>query len=166
MARREDMAILDRPVDDTLGEQSDNGAYAASESGTESGGAGQSTGRRTKRNPDDLADGDMISLNVRVPNGLRKLLAGTAVEQETSVTQLVAQMLAGAYSYELPKTTRAPRTKKYANKEERIAAQKAAQQKNRQITRAILAAVEEGKLDVDIEALLADMAAKQAASGE
>jgi len=152
-------AILDRPAGEAVG-----AGVGASNNGTEGADVVEQAVRRARRDPDTLADTDMISLNVRVPNGLRKQLASTAVEQSTTVPQLVAQMLAGAYGYELPKSTRAPRTKKYANKEERIQAQKAAQQKNRQITRAILAAVEEGKIDVDIEALLAEMASKQAAA--
>jgi len=69
-------------------------------------------------------------------------------------------MVAEAYGFELPKTTRAPRIKKYASKEDRIAAQKAKQQRDRQVSRAILQAIEEGKLDVDIETLLSDLRTK------
>lgn len=160
MARRdgmEDVAVLDRPVGDVKPEDADT----STEDDTED---EKPAPRAAKRNSDDLPDDEVISLNVRVPNGLRKAIAITAQDRQTSVPQLIAEMLSDAYSYALPKPTRAPRTKKYANKEERLAAQKAQQAKNRAITKAILAAVEEGKIDMDIEALLAEMQAKQGAT--
>lgn len=162
MARREGtegMAVLDRPFGAGVDDDSQNGAGTENDAQATTQTSG--TKRAPKRSADERGDSEMISLNVRVPNALRKQIAETAVTQNTSVPQLIAQMLADAYTFELPKSTRAPRTKKYASKEDRIAAQKAQQQKNRQITRAILQAVEDGKLDVDIDALLAEMQAKQ-----
>jgi hypothetical protein len=52
------------------------------------------------------------------------------------------------------------RVKKYASKEERLQAQKDAQQHKRLVTRAILEAIEAGKINVDIDALVADLQAQ------
>lgn len=148
-------AVLDRPMEDGSSTSADMTGSVAS-NGTDGGTAA----KRQRRNPDELPDSEIISLNVRFPNALRKQVATTAAEQQTSVPQLIVSMVAEAYGYELPKSTRTTRTKKYANKEERIAAQKAKQQRDRQVSRAILQAVEEGKLDLDIEGLLADLRSK------
>lgn len=166
MARRDDgtdgnVAVLNRPIGDIAGTDTDSANGVATDDGMhpasdEASGTSGGT-RKAKRNSDELPDSDIISLNVRVPNGLRKQIAVTAVEQQTSVPQLVANMLANAYSYELPTPARAPRIKKYGSKEERLAAQKATQQRKRDVTKAILAAIESGKLDLDVDALMAEM---------
>lgn len=120
--------------------------------------------KKVKRNPDEMGPDEVIGINVRIPNALRKLLADTAVKQSTSVPQLVATMLAQAYEFTLPKPARAPRIKKYENKEQRLAAQKAAQQKQRMQTKALLRLVEQGKIDVNLDELVAQMEAEQAAN--
>lgn len=157
MARQtgtETMAVMDRPaeLDETVTNGTDGGQDAQQ--------VVADAVKRQRRNPDDLPDNEVVSVNIRFPNALRKRLAETAVEQQTSIPQLIVSMVAEAYGFELPKTTRAPRIKKYASKEDRIAAQKAKQQRDRQVSRAILQAIEEGKLDVDIETLLSDLRTK------
>lgn len=159
MARRDDgTAVLDREALD----ESVNGTGAE---GATEGATGDAPARRTraKRNPEDMGPEEIISLNVRVPNALRAQLAGTATEQNTSVPQLVAKMLADAYGFELPKPQRAARVKKYASAEERKQAQKDAQAKQRLITKAVLKAVEDGTIDVDVEALIARIKEEEAA---
>lgn len=167
MARRDEeggVAVLNRPVGE------DGELPATNSNGTEGAATGTGTRRaRVKRDVDQMGPNEMISLNVRVPNALRLQLASTATEQSTSVPQLVAQMLATAYNFELPKPQRAARIKKYASAEERKAAQKADQQRKRMVTKAILRAVEQGTLPgLDIDAMVAQIAeeeAKKAASG-
>lgn len=142
-------------VDD--GEQDDNGEQAQANGAAKRGG---------KREPIDftkLGPDEMVSLNVRVPNGLRTKLESTATGQEISIPQLVTRMLADAYDYTLPEIAKKSR-KKYASDEERKAALKKSQERSRTQTKALLAAVEEGKLgDINLEALVAEYLAKQEA---
>lgn len=156
MPRREgeNMAVLDRPV------TSENGTDAADEAQE----TAQAVVKRARRDPDALGDEEIVGINLRMPNALRKQMASTAEEQNTSVPQLILSMLANAYNFTLPTPTRAPRVKKYANKEERIQAQKETQQHKRLVTRAILDAIEAGKIDLDIDALVADLKAQSAAT--
>lgn len=163
--KTEGTAVLDRPV----GDQSPNGA--AGEQQGEAGGEQQqpsgeaaTPAKAAKRNPDEMGPDEIIGINVRMPNALRMKLGETAKEQNTSIPQLVATMLASAYEFELPKPSRPPRTKKYNTPEERKQAQKDQQQHQRDITRALLKAVEDGKIQgVDVEALVAEFKAQQAA---
>jgi hypothetical protein len=166
--KTEGTAVLDRPVGDAPagdapsvnGSEGAQGAVgAAADPNSEQAAAA----KKAKRNPDELGPDEIVGINVRLPNALRMKLGDTAKEQNTSIPQLIAQMLATAYEFELPKPSRPPRTKKYNSPEERKAAQKEAQQKQRDITRALLAAVEAGKIQgVDVEALVAEFKAEQA----
>lgn len=177
MARRDGesgTAVLDR---DTLdAPENGTGALEGDASGQDASGTGEGAGvapdgatagsgraKRTKRDPSAMGPEEIISLNVRIPNALRSLVAKTAEEQQTSVPQLVANMLASAYAFELPKPARTARVKKYANPEERKQAAKDAQAKQRAITRAVLKAVEEGKVNLDIDALVAQLKADEEA---
>lgn len=170
MPRRDESStpVLDRPVEGQAQTQDGESVNGTENVGTEAGTPGAGTpaqavaARKAKRNPDELGPEEIISINVRMPNALRMQVAGTAVEQSTSVPQLITSMIADAYGFTLPETAKPKTRKKYASKEERMQAQKAAQQAQRVKTRAILDAIEEGKLNVDMDALLAAYNEKQA----
>lgn len=168
MARREEdgsgVAVLNRDAATPPTSDTNNGTSTSTGPSTPAAATPAAGTRKPKRNLDDMGPNEAISINVRIPNGLRMKMAETATQQNTSVPQLVAQMLAQAYTYELPKSTRPPRIKKYANAQERIAAQKAAQAKQRTITRALLKAVEEGKINVDVDSLVAQFTANEDAA--
>lgn len=170
MPRRDEntgTAVLDRPVgEEPQANQNgtEAGATAAENQASQQEAAATAT-RAPKRNPDELGPDEIVGINVRMPNALRLKIAETAKAQNTSVPQLLASMVAEAYSFELPKPSRPARIKKYDTPEQRKEAQKAAQAKQRTTTRALLAAIEDGKLgDIDVEALVAEYAAKQAAA--
>lgn len=168
-------ALLDAPTG-----QGTNGVQGGE--GTSVGGAAEGTSgeqqaanevaeaaKKVKRNPDELPDDEVVGINIRIPNALRKLIAadGLKASPQVSVPQLVASMLASAYSFELPKPARPARLKKYASKEERLAAQKREQQRARNVTKAVLKLVEEGKLEgINIDELVAQIEAEQQAKAK
>lgn len=165
------VAVLNRPVGDENGPSADMGA---STNGTEGATGEAPSGEtaapepvkrtRVKRDVDQMGPEEVISLNVRVPNALRLKIAETAKEKNTSVPQLVSEMLATAYEFELPKPKRAARVKKYDSPEERKAAQKKAQAHQRMVTKAILRAVEQGTIPgLDVDALVAQIQAEETA---
>lgn len=124
--------------------------------------AGKRGGKREPRDFANIGPDEMVSLNVRVPNGLRGKLEETATGQNLSIPQLITKMVSEAYEYTLPQTATKKR-QKYASEEERKKAQKDAQAHNRMVTKALLDAVNEGKLGIDVEALVAEYLAKQQA---
>jgi hypothetical protein len=150
------MAVLDRPATDAATE---NGQTDAGASDTSGEAAAAEAVKRVRRDPDQMGDEEIVGINIRMPNALRKQMAATAEEENTSVPQLILSMLAQAYSFTLPEA-KPKRVKKYASKEERLQAQKDAQQHKRLVTRAILEAIEAGKINVDIDALVADLQAQ------
>lgn len=176
MARRDGAgSVLDMPatgdvdadsIGATNGHVDDNEDSDDNEGQTTEGTATDTgTGKRAKREPVDftkLGPNEMVSLNVRVPNGLRSKLEEDSTKQEISIPQYVTRMLADAYEYTLPEVAKKSR-KKYTTDEERKAAQKASQEKSRTTTKALLDAAQSGKLGIDIEALVRDYVAKQAA---
>lgn len=172
-------AVLDRPVSDTSAPTSDTvgdgegtGTGASELSSMAEGALQQQTAtaaadtatKAPKRNLDDAPDDEIVGVTVRVPNLLRKKIAETAVAQNTSVPQLLAHMVAEAYSFVLPAPERAPRTKKYDSPEERKNAQKRDQQRQRLLARKVLDAVEKGIINVDTAALIAEVDAELDAS--
>jgi hypothetical protein len=83
----DNLAVLDRPL--------------VSENGTDAEGEGEATTteapKRARRDPSAMGDDEVVTINLRMPNALRKQMAATAEEQNTSVPQLVLTMLASAY---------------------------------------------------------------------
>lgn len=176
MARRDEVgtgtAVLDRETLDTSANGTEGTPEGAEATGAQDGATGAGEGEqstaaastaRVRRDPAQMGPEEIISLNVRIPNALRAMVAKTAEEQQTSVPQLVATMLASAYSFELPKPARPARIKKYSSPEERKQAQKDQQAKQRLITKAVLRAVEQGTLNLDVDALIAEIKAEETA---
>lgn len=141
------------------GNEGETGASAASE------GATPAKVKKEKRKPEDIGPKEIISLNVRVPNELRAMVAKSALERETSVPQLVAEMLAEAFEYKLPETARPARViRPGLTPEQRKQENKKKAEKARNTTQAILAAAKSGLLgDIDIDALVAEYTAKKEA---
>lgn len=175
------VAVLDRPAGgetladlagqstDTDVSNTDTGASTGEQQTGEGASGETASAKAPKRNLDDAPDDEIIGITLRVPNGFRKQLAKTAVEQNTSVPQMLAQMAAEAFSYTLPKPERAPRIKKYDTPEQRKEAQKSEQAKQRLVARKVLEAVEKGIIQVnmadimkEVETELAAKAAKDA----
>lgn len=120
---------------------------------------------RKKRGPRVYGPNDLVGVMIRVPEGLRKQIEGTANEQSVSVPQIVVRMIADAYEYTLPSAAKRTRAK-YASDAERKAATKAAADKKRATIQALLKAVEDGKIDVDVDALVAEMQANAKAEAD
>ncbi len=109
---------------------------------------------------------DLVGVMIRVPFALRQMVEQTADEQtpKVSVPQIVVRMIADAYGYKLPEAARKSRAK-YANEEDKKAAIKAARDKQRNTVKAVLLAVEQGKIQgIDLDALVAELQAKEAAA--
>lgn len=163
-------AVLNRPLTEDVDSLNGTGTGTDAYTGTTNDG-GESEGesevaatKAPKRNLDDAPDDEVVGITMRVPNAFRKLLAKTAVDQKTSVPQMLAQMAAEAFNYTLPEPERAPRLKKYDSPEERKKAQVKDQQRQRLIARKALEAVEKGNLQVDMVALMAEVDAELAAN--
>jgi hypothetical protein len=161
------VAVLNRPADgesltDTVnGLDGDEGTQGSSEgTDTDSGEDATTAQRAPKRNLDEAPDDEVVGITIRVPNGFRKLLAKTALDQKTSVPQMLAQMAAEAFEYTLPTPERAPRIKKYDTPEQRKEAQKTDQRRQRLVAQKVLEAVEKGIVQVDMQAVLAEVDAE------
>jgi hypothetical protein len=107
----------------------------------------------------------LFGITVRVPQELKNKLDESAKAQDTSTPQFILRGLAGWYEYKLPEAAKKTRrVQKYATEAEKKQAQRDSQAASRLRVRALLAAVEDGKIDVDIDALVADLKAKQEAA--
>lgn len=159
MARRDgDTALMDAPTGDAETPEAPGTNGAASGSGGASSKAGKAKEEKT------YGPNDLVGVMIRVPFALRQQIEKTADEQtpKVSVPQIVTRMIADAYQYTLPEAARKSRAK-YDSEEEKKAAQKATRDKQRLTVQAVLRAVEQGKISVDLEALIAELQAKEAA---
>lgn len=161
----EDVDALNGTGDIDTGEQDTgtDGTQGSAEGASGEGAEAASASKAPKRNLDDAPDDEVVGITIRVPNGFRKQMAKTALEQKTSVPQMLAQMAAEAFDYKLPTPERAPRLKKYDSPEDRKNAQKRDQQRSRLVARKVLESVEKGIINVDMPALLAEVDAELAA---
>lgn len=149
----------------TLEPPTTNGAAPVSEGAAAAASTGEPTKRKRTPRPHSDDPNELFGVTIRVPQALKDQLDKTAKEQDIGTPQLVIRMLADAYTYTLPEAAKKTRrTQRYATEEEKKQAQRAAQAAQRNRVKALLAAVESGQINVDIDALVAEMAAKQAAA--
>lgn len=120
--------------------------------------------KRKKREVDPNDPNALVSVMVRLPQGLKTQVDATATNQDVSTPQTIARMIAEAYEYTLPVMATRARVQKYASVEERKQAQKDKRDADRMRVKAILSAVDNGLLgDIDVNALVERMKQEQAA---
>ena len=96
-------------------------------------------------NPNEK-DSDRETIALTVPDELKTLVEGRAKEQNLSTAAYVRELLAREFTYTIPEDFGTKR--KYANDEERKAAQKANAQKRNKMVKQLMAAVKAGKIDL------------------
>lgn len=106
---------------------------------------------------------NLLLVSMSVPQSMKDILDKIAADENTTVAFVARQRLAQALNIELPTEVKRARAKKYASKEDRVAAQT----QKRNTASALLAALEAGELDADLSAILAKFAPKpRAKKGE